>query len=206
MARTQAADFDQKQDAIMQQATRLFARKSFAGASLADIAKQSGVSKSLIYHYYPSKEAILYDIMRRHVGELLETVEKAQDAVLDPAAQLEKSTRALLRRYVGASDAQKVLLYELEALPKRERSEIVAAQRALIDRIEAILLAHAPALASDRPALRARTMLYFGMINWSNAWFNAGGPISRDALADMAAQTALGGLAAAAQTAQATSK
>ena len=197
MARTQAADFDQKQDAIMRQAAHLFARKSFASASLADIANAARVSKSLIYHYYPAKEAILHDIMRRHVDDLLQTVRKTNDAALNAATQLQATSRALLRRYVGAADAQKVLLYELDALPRQERGEIVAMQRALIEQIETILLRHAPQLTSDRSVLRARTMLYFGMINWTSSWFSASGPISRDALADMAAQTLLAGLEAA---------
>jgi hypothetical protein len=37
-------------------------------------------------------------------------------------------------------------------------------------------------------------MLFFGMINWTHTWFNPKGPVSADALADMAVDIALGGL------------
>ena len=34
-------------------------------------------------------------------------------------------------------------------------------------------------------------MLYFGMINWTHTWYNSAGKVSRDDLADMAADAAL---------------
>jgi hypothetical protein len=38
------------------------------------------------------------------------------------------------------------------------------------------------------------TMLFFGMINWTHTWFRPEGPVSGEALADMAVDLMLGGL------------
>lgn len=190
MARTQAADYDEKRSAITAGAAKLFARSGFAGASVSDLAALCDVSKSLIYHYYPSKEAILFEVMNEHMDALLASV--GDNDLLAPAeAALRDFARALLRVYVDAADPQKVLLYELANLPEAERAAIVAKQRTLIDRVETILARAEPRLAGDHPLLRARTMLFFGMLNWTHSWFRASGPISRDALADLAAATLL---------------
>ena len=84
MARTQAADYDERKLAIVEQAAALFAMHGFNGASVADIAERGKISKSLIYHYYESKEDILYDVMISHV-RALETA--AADALAPPPSE-----------------------------------------------------------------------------------------------------------------------
>ncbi|MEQ8176991.1 MAG: TetR family transcriptional regulator [Amphiplicatus sp.] len=194
MARTQAADYDKKREAITRHAAKLFARSGFAGASVSDLAAVCDVSKSLIYHYYPSKESILFDVMNEHMEALLAAVAET-DSAAAPDAALRDFSRALLQVYVDAADQQKVLLYELDSLPKEQRAEIVGKERRLIEQVEAILMRAAPALKADKPLLRARTMLFFGMLNWTHSWFKASGPISREKLADLASSAALKSLA-----------
>lgn len=187
MARTKAADYDEKRNLIMAKAAHVFARDGFAAASLSSLAEACGVSKSLIYHYYRSKESILYDVMSGHIDELLSAIDGEASAGSESAAQrLHAFTREILRLYAGAADQQKVLLYELGALPETQRREIVEKQRRLIDFVEALLRAALPAAAQDHAHLRARTMLYFGMLNWTHTWMREGGPVSRDEVADMA--------------------
>lgn len=194
MARTKAADYDDKRNLIMDQAAALFARDGFAGASLSNLADACQVSKSLIYHYYPSKEAILYDVMSGHMEELLGVVEQARAKGLQGADGFSVFTRDLLSHYTGAADKQKVLLYELNSLPEPQREEIVAKQRELIDFVEGLLKQASPRAAKDKAQLRAKVMLFFGMLNWTHTWFRPKGPVSRDDVADMAAEIILGSL------------
>jgi len=187
MARTQAADYDAKRDAITTHAAKLFARKGFAGASISELAECCAVSKSLIYHYYPSKEAILFDVMKDHIDDLLGVVETHNSNDAPPDEEFTHLTKALLRRYVGAANQQKVLLYELEALPNDLKSEIIDKQRKIITRVEEIIGKARPDLLNDRKKLRAKIMLFFGMLNWTHTWFKPKGAVSRDELAEMAA-------------------
>jgi len=191
MARTQAADYDKKREAITDQAAKLFARDGFAGASVSELAALCRVSKSLIYHYYPSKETILFDVMSAHIEDLLGITLLAANKSLPPEEELRAVTRTLLRHYVGAADKQKVLLYELAALPNKQREDIVSKQRKIIALVEAILARSKPSLKRDRARLRAKVMLFFGMLNWTHTWFKPRGAISRDELAEMAADTIL---------------
>ncbi|MEM9169489.1 MAG: TetR/AcrR family transcriptional regulator [Pseudomonadota bacterium] len=195
MARTQAVDYERKRDAITAQAARLFAERGFAGASISELAEACSVSKSLVYHYYASKEAILYDVMRDHLDALGAAMAAVAPEARDPAEALSAIARALLKTYDGAANSQKVLLYELNALPATARAEIVDDQRAIIAAVEDVLARLSPALADDRARRRVTAMLFFGMLNWTHTWRRADGPIDRDAIADMAATTVLRALA-----------
>lgn len=191
LARTQAADYEDKRRLITQRAAQLFAEKGFAAASIADLAEACDVSKSLIYHYYSAKEAILFDIMNEHVDELLEELNTAISADGKPEENLIALTRGLLSRYVGAAGRQKVLLYELGSLPSDQKKEIIRKQRALMSGVEKVLQAIDREQAHSVAVIRAKVMLYFGMLNWTDNWFRPRGAISRDEVADMIATTTI---------------
>jgi AcrR family transcriptional regulator len=191
MARTQAADYDLRRAAIVDKAAELYARRGFVGASVADLAAALGTSKPLIYHYYPSKEDILFEVMDQHLRQLTGAADFVMAQTLDPAAKLREIARAFMRLYVGAAARHKVLLNELDSLPPERRAEIVRRQRRLIAAVEGLLVEIQPKLAgAPRPA----AMLFFGMINWTHTWFRQGGAASEADVADLAADLALKGL------------
>ena len=199
MARTQAAEYDDRKQAIVEAAAALFATRGFAGASVADIAQRGKISKSLIYHYYESKEDILYDVMISHVRALEDAARAVMVGPDAPQRKLHELTHRFMALYVGAAARHKVLLNDLDNLPKARRAEIVAVQRRLIETVQKLLVEIEPALKRKSGASFAAAMLYFGTINWTHTWFNPSGPVSAGALAEMAVDLTLGGLAKAAE-------
>ncbi|MAW82038.1 MAG: TetR family transcriptional regulator [Parvularcula sp.] len=191
MARTQAADYDQKREIITRKAAELFATKGFAAASVSDLARKCKISKSLLYHYYPSKEAILFAAMSDHMDALVRIVCDRKKIKHTPEEEFRALTRDLLQCYTGAAHHQKILLYELSFLPAAQRKEIIEKQREVIGAVEALLAAMIAKAKTNRSKLRAKVMLYFGMMNWTHTWFKAAGPITRNELADEIANTTL---------------
>ena len=63
-------------------------------------AAHCGVSKALIYHYYDSKDALLFDILHTHLSDLVETV----SVVTKGDDQLRQLIRAILLAYRNAWD------------------------------------------------------------------------------------------------------
>lgn len=194
MARTQAADYDERRLAIVETAARLFARDGFLGASVADVAEACMLSKSALYHYYSSKEDILYDVMHSYIVALNEAAQAIVAGPGDAKAKLRALTREFMSRYVGAADRHKVLLNDLERLPKARRQAIVSMQRGLIDTVANLLCEIEPRLRLREAERRPAAMLVFGMINWTHTWFDPKGAVSAEQLADMAVDLALGGL------------
>lgn len=198
MARTQAADYDQRKAAIVDAAARLYAERGFLGASVADLAARCKTSKSLIYHYYQAKEDILFDVMRSHVHALDTAAQEIAASRVAPEQKLRALAHAFMRLYIGAADRHIVLLNELDNLPKARRAEIVALQKGLIAQVRALIGEIEPRF-EQRDKAHVAAMLFFGMINWTHTWFHAQGALSAEVLADMAVDIALGGLRRAAR-------
>jgi AcrR family transcriptional regulator len=199
MARTQAADYDDRKEAIVEAAATLFATRGFNGASVADIAQRGRISKSLVYHYYQSKEDILYDVMISHVRALDVAAREAIARDARPERKLRELAHRFMALYVGAAARHKVLLNDLDHLPKPRRAEIVAVQRSLIEVVRKLLIEIEPALKKKSGASFAAAMLFFGTINWTHTWFDPKGPVSAGALAEMAVDLTLGGVRKAAE-------
>ena len=190
MARPQSPDYDKRREAIVAAAARLYAQRGFPGASVSDLAKACGSSKSLIYHYFPSKDDILYEVMAAHLDALVDAADEAMRAG-DARERLQALTLAFMRLYVGAQDHHKVLLNELDNLPASRRAEVVAKQRRIIAIVEELVREVRPEL---NPVTLPVAMLFFGMINWTHTWFRAGGNVTPERLAEMAVNLLLGGL------------
>jgi AcrR family transcriptional regulator len=193
VARTQAADYGDRRAAIVERAAALYAHGGFLGASIAELAQACGISKSLLYHYFSSKEDILFEVMIGHVSVLQEVVAEAAKEV-DPEKRLRALTRGFMELYVDAASRHKVLVNDLDKLPEVRRSDIVARERSLLDVLNNLLSELSPPLSQSPEQRRVMTMLYFGMINWTHTWFRADGPVTAGAVADMVVDTMLRGL------------
>jgi AcrR family transcriptional regulator len=193
MARTQAADYEERRAEIVEHAARLFAERGFLGASIADLAEACGSSKSLIYHYYVSKEDILFDVMHSHVRALLDAAEAIAAGAASPADKVRMLTTAFMRLYIGATARQRVLLNELQRLPGERRAIVVGIQRRLIDIVQEIVIEIRPEL-SGTPLMRPAAMLYFGMINWTHTWLDPRGRANPEDIANLAAEIFLNGI------------
>jgi AcrR family transcriptional regulator len=59
MARVTQAHVEARTESILEAAGRVFGRKGFAGATMAEIAAEAGISAGAIYRYFPSKEDVI---------------------------------------------------------------------------------------------------------------------------------------------------
>lgn len=81
---------EDRRDHIVAVASEHFARVGVTGASISAIAKDARVTRALIYHYFPGKEALLEAVLRRESDRLL-----AATAPLPGLTMAENLIRAL---------------------------------------------------------------------------------------------------------------
>ena len=186
MARTRAKDHDDKRVAIADMAAQVFAEEGYDRTSMARLASRCGVSKALLYHYYSSKEAMLYDIIAAHLEELIEAVEAADLPEADPAVRLEALVTALLDSYRDADSKHKVQLGTMRYLPEESQVELKAMERQLVSVFAETIRALKPEAFEGKPLLKPVTMALFGMINWAYMWFRDGGAVTREDYAKIA--------------------
>lgn len=178
MARPRAADYDDKRLAILRGAANLFANQGFDRTSMNEIAQALGVSKALFYHYYRSKDDLLFDIIRSHLAELVEVTEGSDDEALPPRSRLENVIAAILDCYRDADAEHKIQIGHLGQLSAAQQNELKALERRLVDVIAGIVRVLRPDI--ERRLVKPFTMSLFGMLNWKYMWFREGGPISHD--------------------------
>jgi len=194
VARRRSADYEAKRRQILKVAAPLFARHGYDRTSLSMIGAAAGVAKSLVYHYYRDKNAVLADLLRRHLHELVAAVEAAAEADGRGAEErLRDMAVALLEHYRDADAEHQVQIAHLKLLPEPERGELLALERRLVQLFTEALTAAFPALAQDRRHLKPLVMSLFGMLNWAFLWFREDGPLDRRGYAELAARLVLNG-------------
>ncbi|PIE08406.1 MAG: TetR family transcriptional regulator [Rhodobacterales bacterium] len=190
MPRGIARDHDQKRKAIRKGAAEYFAAHGFDRASMTGAARHCGVSKALIYHYYDSKESLLYDILDTHLTELAETARG-----VDPGAGLEGLICAVLEAYEDADAEHKLQIDALSVLPEELQAPLIALQRELVGIMAQTLVREAPGLeGTDK--LSPVAMSVFGILNWFYMWHRPGKGLSRDAYSALATDMVLNGIRA----------
>jgi len=189
MPRGIAKDHDAKRAAIRKGAAGYFAVHGYDRASMTGAARECGISKALIYHYYDSKEALLFDILDTHLSDLVEEVKAAQGEGLTGLI------RAILMAYENADAEHKLQLDALATLPAQMQKPLIDLQRQLVSIMSEAVAQERAGLEADR--LRAVTMTVFGILNWFYMWHRPGRGLSRADYADLAAAFVKGGIAAA---------
>jgi TetR/AcrR family transcriptional regulator len=194
VARSRARDHDEKRTAILHRAAVAFARDGYDRVSMAQLAAECGVSKALLYHYHTSKESLLFDILQDHLTALVEAVEEADDASLEPEERLQALVTALLDAYRDADAEHKVQLAGMKLLPEAEQQSLKALERRLVAIFAGAVRAVEPALFADSALLKPVTMSLFGMLNWAYMWFREDGPMCREDYAHLATRLLVGGV------------
>src|SRR5262245_25774211 len=129
MARPRAANYEDRRRKIGDRAAALFAERGFAAVSMNDIAEACGCAKSLLYHYFPSKERLLHDILLAHVLALREAARAALAESSEPRRQLARFLRGHMRLYADARAYHVLLLHGLGHLPPGERRDVTRIER-----------------------------------------------------------------------------
>lgn len=210
MARPKSATHDLKRDAILDIAAQCFASRSYPAASMNEIATACGTSKARLYHYYGSKEAILFDLMDRYTQRLLALIARseahAQRRNLNDRDALHELIRAFLQEYESSATRHVALLNDTQFLsdvpdPAMPEAGGLSPRELILNRQRDVVAAVTRALKRAYPERltptnqTAVTMMLFGMINWTFTWLRPGGALSYVAFADEVIQLLERGLA-----------
>src|SRR3954471_7031485 len=170
MARPKSSQHEIKRDEILDIAAQCFADRSYHAASMNDITAAGGTSKARLYHYYESKEAILFDLLDRYTQRLLAIIGQAEATAqrreLDERAALHELVRSFLQEYESSATRHAALLHDTKFLGEAQRDLIRNRQRDVVSAVTRFLRRAYPARVSAVNQ-GAVVMMLFGMINWT---------------------------------------
>ena len=96
---------DERRDEIVAATRQLFAERGVAKVSVTEIAKRVGVTRGLIYHYFPDRDALIDLIFEDHIDEFVEAVSRWDSE--REAGNVEKALLdcvAMFRHHLHAKD------------------------------------------------------------------------------------------------------
>jgi AcrR family transcriptional regulator len=144
-------DVDERRRQLLERGAELFARHAYDELSMARIAREAGISKALLYHYFPSKQAYFAATLEQAAAGLAEAT--TPDPALPPVEQLARSVDAYLAWVDAHADAYEKLMRSVGAVP--EVREIVdRVRRETADRIVSGIAGDAPPTPELRAAVR----------------------------------------------------
>src|SRR5262249_16381127 len=117
---------DERRELLLATATELFAKQSYDEISMAQIARHAGISKALLYHYFPSKREFFAAAIASAGEELRERT--AYDPDAPPAVALATSLDAFLQWIEENPDAYANLMRSANSPEIRDMIEGVRAE------------------------------------------------------------------------------
>lgn len=163
-----------KSEALLREAVSAFNQKGFYATSLEDIANSMGVTKAALYHYFPSKHALLFEAFKEALRVAFESLEIAQESGGNGLQKLQFAIQRYLEVALGEL-SRCVILTEEHALLEEHRAEIIE-QR---DRYEHALREIVNEGIEDGSIIPCDPKLaifsIFGAVNWVPKWFKENG-------------------------------
>ncbi|MBX7265809.1 TetR family transcriptional regulator [Micromonospora sp. Llam7] len=170
---------------ILDAALQAFYEHGYHGTTTRDLARRAGLSVPGVYHYYPSKQDILFDLMTVIIDELLIHSRQAlATAPADPRSQFDALVESLLRFHMYRRTGAMVSTAELRSLEPDNRARYVAKRDEQQRMLDGVILDGVRDGVCTTPypkdASRAIASLCVGVASW----YRPDGTLPVDALLD----------------------
>ncbi len=163
--------FDRRLGEILGHATEVFRDKGYEGASMRDLSRATGMSLAGLYHYFGSKERLLYLIQKGTFTTIIEQLKARLEGVTEPEQRIRIFILNHLEYFVANQSGLKVLAHEDEVLNGEFGAELASIKRQYY-RICVGLMEDLKRARNLEFNSRTAVMSLFGMINWIYTWYN----------------------------------
>src|SRR5438874_7706613 len=170
LASSAKSRFDRRLAKILAHAVNVFYEKGYEGASMRDLSRASGMSLAGMYHYFESKEKLLYLIQKHTFATIVERLRSRLEELSDPEQRIRAFILNHLEYFLANQKAMKVLSHEDDVLKNGFGSEIRAIKReyyhTCLDLMDEFKAAKGLEFNS-----RIAVLSLFGMMNWIYTWY-----------------------------------
>lgn len=176
------AEREQKREAVLRAAVRLFNARGFHSVSLDDVAASLGVSKPTIYHYLGNKDQVLFECVTRGIEQLRDAADSMREV---PGTGLDR-LRGFLLRYgeIMMDDFGRCVIRTPDEALSDESAARFRQLKREIDEAMRALLADGVADGSIAPLdVKLTAFALAGALNWPARWHRPDGNESPQAVA-----------------------
>jgi AcrR family transcriptional regulator len=192
-ANKRAEQRELKRQAVLSTAAQLFNEQGFQATSLDDIAARLNVSKPTLYYYVKNKDEILIECVRGALQTMLEGIEQTRASGGKAIDQLITCMR-IYTRIVTQDFGMCVIRISDTELPADRRAELRALKSGIDQAFRRQIKAcvKEKSIAKCDPKLTA--FMVAGALCWIGQWYQPGGSLSPDKIADEYIRTFMQGL------------
>ena len=185
---------------LMRVSVELFAEYGYAQTSVQQIVDAAGVTKGALYHYFKSKDDLLFDIYDRLLSMQREHLEAIVARGLDPEQTIRLVCEDVIVTSIEGLDDGAVFFRSQHMLSEKRQREVKQRRRAYNDAFEAIL-ARGRADGGFRTDIPPAILIahFFSDVHYLAQWYSPGGPLTKQQVASELTDLYLAGLLAPSQ-------
>lgn len=184
------------QEKLARVSVELFATQGYAQTSVQQIVDAAGVTKGALYHYFKSKDDLLFDIYDRILSLQREHLDEIVARGFDPAETMRLFCEDVLVTSIEWMNEGATFFRSQHMLSEARQSEVKRRRREYNDAFEAVLVAgqRDGVFRSDIPnaVLIAH---FFADVHYLSQWYSPLGPLSKEKVASELTELFLASLA-----------
>jgi AcrR family transcriptional regulator len=181
---------------LLHVATRLFARHGFEGTSVQDIVDAAGVTKGAMYHYYGSKDDLLFEVYQQVLSMQISHLDEIAAGPGTAEQRLRAAAADVVRTSGDNLDDLIVYWRSFHMLPDDKQAQVRAERRRYHDKFKA-LVDEGVAAGTFRADIPSDIVVHYflSVVNQLGSWYRPDGPLSADQVSDLFTELLIGGLA-----------
>jgi AcrR family transcriptional regulator len=167
-------------------AAKLFNTKGYLQTTMDDITTAARFSKGGIYHYFSSKDEILFFVLDRYMNLVLQNLEHDLEEIETAREKIQYIISRHIQLYTQNPAEAKTLLNEKYCLPRKYRRKIDRKEREYFQIVRKVLIIFFEGKQKlPRSQITVITFLLFGICNWIFSWYDPKGAVNSEMLSEV---------------------
>lgn len=180
---------------LLEAATRLFAQNGFESTSVQEVVEAAGVTKGAMYHYFGSKDDLLYEIYHRLLTVQMERLEKLLSGEGSYASRVHAAAVDVVMTSLANLDDTVIFFRSMHMLGAEKQALVRAERRRYHERFRGVI-SDGQAAGDFRSDVPAELVVdyYFGAIHHLGVWYKPKGRLSARKVAEHYGDMLIAGL------------
>ena len=185
---------ERRKNRVYTVATKTLWQKGYDKTSIRDIARATDMTTAGLYYYFKSKEELLFQILKDHIDDMIEGIQKISIDPTKPLDTIKAYIQLEVATHCNDKYRKKLMLTDDQCLTGEWYDQIKTKQRQYLSFWRKALYAYClqEGISTENIAVDAHCLV--GMCVWLYRWYDPKGKIKPEALALKLFETFIFGL------------
>jgi AcrR family transcriptional regulator len=181
-------------EAIEKAGLRLIFQHGYEAMNLRDLAFEVGIQVGSLYNHIASKQELLFKIMREHMENVLEALDKTLRGPTDCVVRMQTFVAFHVTYHTARKREVFVVTSELRSLEPQNYAVIIKYRREYEQRLIDILEEGVTRGVFHVADVRVASFAILAMLTGISTWYRSGGRLSKNEVIELYTKLIMGGL------------